>query len=256
MADGTSIVSLTSHTPTPCKIQTNQVLVRVCCVALEGLDILLTREKSKNVDGYGFIPGRGFCGRVVEAGSGVLNLRKGDWVMGLLDVAKVRAPLWNWDSIHSYAYQCGALSEFVIVDKRRTAHCPPPTVSLTAEHLSVLAVCGVAAYRATSTLPGPLRESRILVLQAHDGAGALVAQQLVASGARVTVQIDSVEFIEKLRGLKLEAIKIGAPLAVLRALGNQDEAGSGAFDAVIDTVGGKEVWESCKAVFGSTGQVR
>jgi Alcohol dehydrogenase GroES-like domain len=85
-----SIVSLTSHTPTPSKVQTNQVLVQVWCVALEGLDVLLTREKSKNADGYGFVPGRGFCGRIVEIGHGISNLRKGDWVMGLLDVGKVR----------------------------------------------------------------------------------------------------------------------------------------------------------------------
>jgi NADPH:quinone reductase-like Zn-dependent oxidoreductase len=135
------------------------------------------------------------------------------------------------------------------------AHCPSPTASLTAEHLAVLAVSGVAAYRATNTLPGPLKDSRILVLQAHDGTGALAAQQLVAAGARVTVQIDSTDFIEKLRGLKLEAVKIGAPLAVLRALGEEGEDGLGVFDAVIDTVGGKELWESCKAVFGSAGQV-
>lgn len=120
----------------------------------------------------------------------------------------------------------------------------------------MLAVSGVAAYRATNTLPGSLKDSRILVLQAHDGTGALVTQQLVAGGARVTVQIDSAKFVEKLRGLKLEAVKIGAPLTVLRALGEQDEGGLGAFDAVVDTVGGKEIWDSCKAVFGSTGQVR
>ncbi|KIM25226.1 hypothetical protein M408DRAFT_74807 [Serendipita vermifera MAFF 305830] len=233
----TPIVSLTSHTPTPSKVQTNQVLVQVWCVALEGLDVLLTREKSKNADGYGFVPGRGFCGRVVEAGYGVSNLRKGDWVMGLLEVAK-----------------SGALSEFVVIEKRRITRCPAPTSSLTAEHLAVLAVCGVAAYRATSTLPGPHKDSRILVLQAHDGTGALVAQQLVAAGARVTVQIASADVMEALRGLKLEAVKIGAPLAVLRALGEQDEDGLGAFDAVVDTVGGKEIWESCKAVFGVMGQ--
>ena len=142
------------------------------------------------------------------------------------------------------------------MEKRRVTHCPSPTASLTAEHLAVLAVSGVAAYRATNTLPSPLKDSRILVLQAHDGTGALVAQQLVAAGARVTVQIDSANFIEKLRGLKLEAIKIGAPLAVLRALGEEGDEDLGVFDAVIDTVGGKELWESCKTVFGSAGQVR
>ena len=93
----TSIVSLTSHTPSPSKVQTNQVLVQVWCVALEGLDVLLTREKSKNADGYGFVPGRGFCGRVIEAGYGVSNLRKGEWVMGLLDVAKVRTSFHIFD---------------------------------------------------------------------------------------------------------------------------------------------------------------
>ena len=151
--------------------------------------------------------------------------------------------------------QSGALSEFVVVEKHRISHCPAPTTSLTAEHLAVLAVCGVAAYRATSTLPVPLKDSRILVLQGHDGTGALVAQQLVAAGARVTVQIDSADVMEALRGLKLEAVKIGAPLAVLRALGGQGEDGLGAFDAVVDTVGGKEIWESCKAIFGLMGQV-
>jgi hypothetical protein len=85
-----SSVGLSSSMPTPSKVQANQVLVQVFCVALEGLDILLTREKAKTVDGYGFVPGRGFSGKVVEVGYEVMNLRRGDWVMGLLDVSKVR----------------------------------------------------------------------------------------------------------------------------------------------------------------------
>ncbi|CAG8679673.1 4171_t:CDS:2, partial [Acaulospora colombiana] len=88
MIDDTPFVSLTSHVASPSKIQSNQVLVKVECVALEGLDVTLAREKSKTADGYGFIPGRGFCGRVLEAGYGVSTVRKGDWVMGLLEVAK------------------------------------------------------------------------------------------------------------------------------------------------------------------------
>ncbi|PVF96320.1 hypothetical protein CPB86DRAFT_709243 [Serendipita vermifera] len=232
MIDETPFVSLTSHIASPSKIQSNQVLVKVECVALEGLDVTLAREKSRTADGYGFIPGRGFCGRVLEAGYGVSNVRKGDWVMGLLEVAK-----------------SGALAEFVVLDKRRVHRTPPPTASLSAEHLAVLAVSGIASHRAVSTLPGNLKDSRVLVLQAHDGAGMLAAQELVAAGARVVVQIATEDLLETLRGLKLEAVKIGAPQAVLQALEGNDS-----FDAVIDTVGGKDMWETCKKLIGDAGQ--
>ncbi|KAG8819851.1 hypothetical protein FRC17_010320, partial [Serendipita sp. 399] len=234
LEDGSPIVSLSSHTPTPSKIQSNQVLVHVCCVALDGIDVLITREKSKSADGYGFVPGRGFCGRIIEAGLGVSNVRKGDWVVGLLDLTK-----------------SGALSEFVIVDKRRVHRSPIPTSSLTAEHLAVLAVSGVAAHRATSTIPGPVKDSRILVLQAHDGAGALATQELVADGAKVTVQIPNADQVEKLRGLNLESIKVGTPLAVLESLAGEEGP---PFNAVLDTVGGKDIWEACKRILGATGQ--
>ncbi|KAG8774704.1 hypothetical protein FRC15_001108 [Serendipita sp. 397] len=234
LEDGAPIVSLSSHTPTPSKVQSNQVLVRVCCVALEGIDILLTREKSKSADGYGFVPGRGFCGHIIEAGLGVSNVRKGDWVIGLLDLSK-----------------SGALSEFVVVDKRRVHKSPVPTSSLTAEHLAVLAVSGVAAHRATSTFPGPIKDSKVLVLQAHDGSGALATQELVAAGAQVTVQIPDAGQVEKLRGLSLESVKVGTPLSVLGAFKGAEVP---PFNAVLDTVGGKDIWEACKRIFGPTGQ--
>jgi D-arabinose 1-dehydrogenase-like Zn-dependent alcohol dehydrogenase len=102
-----------------------------------------------------------------------------------------------------------------------------------------------------STLPGILKDNRVLVLQAHDGAGMLAAQELVAAGARVTVQIATEDLLETLRGLKLEAVKIGAPQAVLQALDEDDS-----FDAIIDTVGGKDMWEACKKVIANEGQVR
>jgi len=139
-----------------------------------------------------------------------------------------------------------------LVDKRRVHLCPVPTPALTAEHLAVLAVSGVAAHRAVSTVPGVHSKARILVLQAHDGAGALASQELVASGALVTVQVANEDLLGKLKGLKLEAVKIGTPLEVLKALEEGDEP---RFDAIIDTVGGKEIWEACKRVFTTEGQV-
>ena len=88
-----SPVSFSSITPPPTKVQSHQVLVQVWCVALEGLDQLLTWDRAKTPDGYGFVPGRGFLGKAMECGGSVSSVRRGDWVMGVLDVGKVRYEL-------------------------------------------------------------------------------------------------------------------------------------------------------------------
>ena len=100
-------VSFSNITPPPTKVQSHQVLVQVWCVALEGLDVLLTRDRAKTPDGYGFVPGRGFLGKAMECGSSVTSIRRGDWVMGVLDVGKVRCerswsmPVLTWRTLHS-----------------------------------------------------------------------------------------------------------------------------------------------------------
>ncbi|KAJ4472029.1 hypothetical protein J3R30DRAFT_1020235 [Lentinula aciculospora] len=61
----------------------------------------------------GYIPGRSFVGRVLECGWDVSEdvTRKGEWVVGLLDVRK-----------------CGALQEFIVVDRHRVHRVPQPVV--------------------------------------------------------------------------------------------------------------------------------
>ena len=83
-------ISFSNITPPPTKVQSHQVLVQVWCVALEGLDVLLTLDRAKTPDGYGFIPGRGFLGKAMECGGSVSSVKRGDWVMGVLDTGKVR----------------------------------------------------------------------------------------------------------------------------------------------------------------------
>lgn len=87
--EGSSQVTFSSHTPTPSKVLANQVLLQVCSVVIDSLDLLLVQERSKSPDGYGFIPGRGFLGRIVEIGSTVTDFRRSDWVLGVLDIGKV-----------------------------------------------------------------------------------------------------------------------------------------------------------------------
>ncbi|KAJ3879594.1 hypothetical protein F5051DRAFT_370741 [Lentinula edodes] len=76
----------------------------------------------------GYIPGRSFVGRVLECGWDVSEdvVRKGEWVVGLLDVRK-----------------CGALQEFFVADRHRVHRIPHPTIpfqasssSASASHLS------------------------------------------------------------------------------------------------------------------------
>ena len=80
--------------------------MQVHAVGLDTLDSLIVHDKAgmngngggltggKGIGGgkAGFIPGRSFAGRVIECGWAVREevCRRGEWVVGLLDVKKVR----------------------------------------------------------------------------------------------------------------------------------------------------------------------
>ena len=98
-------VAFTAHVAPPSYVPESHVLVQVHAVGLETLDSLIVFDKSgmsgsgggsggKGVGGgkAGFIPGRSFVGKVVECGWAVREevCKRGEWVVGLLDVKKVR----------------------------------------------------------------------------------------------------------------------------------------------------------------------
>ncbi|KAL5527215.1 hypothetical protein ACEPAG_6006 [Sanghuangporus baumii] len=267
-------LSITSHTRPPTKVHSHQVLVQVYAVALDGLDDRIVSEKSARNDCYGFVPGRSFVGRVVEAGFEVNNVAKGDWIIGLLDVRK-----------------CGALAEFLVVEKRHVARCPHPSPSFTLEQLALLPLCGVPAHRAMRTAgidTDTERDSahgRVLVLQGHDGAGALVVQALAFAGMHVTAHIplhadiqrtrtpstssasssdpsdenehavhggtqhsSTREAEERVRRWGARGVRVGDAVEVV------ENCDAGAFDLVIDTVGGKRIWDACQRVLAASGQ--
>ncbi|GBE79129.1 hypothetical protein SCP_0203260 [Sparassis crispa] len=115
-------VAFTSHLPPPSFCPPSHVLVQVFAVALDGLDSLLVQEKIDDGSGgasagslrkgrAGFIPGRSFVGRAMECGFEVKDevCKRGEWVVGLLDVRK-----------------CGALAEFILVERHRVFRSPQP----------------------------------------------------------------------------------------------------------------------------------
>ncbi|KAF9558220.1 hypothetical protein CPC08DRAFT_692332 [Agrocybe pediades] len=258
----------------------------------------------------GYIPGRSFVGRVLECGWDVRDevAKKGDWVMGLLDVRKA-----------------GALAEFIVVDRRRIQRVPQPEnardvgvkdTGLSLEELALLPLCGLPAYRAVRTFVyafssakdkgtpssasrsgfdfgngngsvsarsvsdydvGPHRR-RALVLRGHDGAGAMAVQMLVRRGWRVSVHVpfssvpmnatqevgdrfmnatedrarrwgaDEVIFDDGEGGGGIDDGR-GAAVRVLDSLREDGDI----FDAVLDTIGGKEVREAAERLLRSTG---
>lgn len=139
MTDGG--LAFTSYRKPPDYIPGNSVLVQVWAAGVDetdsrllgtasgasGLDrrtslirsasVRSRRSVSEHSDGkdsipkVGFIPGRSFVGRVLECGWDVGDdiVKKGDWVIGLLDMKK-----------------CGALQQFIVVERHRLHRIPYP----------------------------------------------------------------------------------------------------------------------------------
>ncbi|KAH9077493.1 hypothetical protein EDB83DRAFT_2350325 [Lactarius deliciosus] len=173
----------------------------------------------------GFVPGRGVLGRVVECGLEVSSdiLRKGEWVIGLLDAKK-----------------CGALSEFVLLNRHHLHRAPQPSVPISAvihpqsaeapsfslESLALLPLLGVPAYRAIQTYAATKSSlssssGTALVLRGQDGVGGLATLMLRAIGVNVIVQVEpsialGTSIPRRLQGAwGVEGICVGAPRDLL-----------------------------------------
>ncbi|KAG2114776.1 uncharacterized protein F5147DRAFT_743896 [Suillus discolor] len=184
-----SPLGFTVYRKPPVYVGGSSVLVQVWAVGLDDVDARLvgvhpplskqpspgtphkTEEKNdgKRPVPLGYIPGRSFVGRILEVGWDVdkHSLKKGDWVVGLNSVQK-----------------CGALTEFILVDRHRIHYVPHPNIpdqpslvlsslseddkvgqrnslvfpavnepnGLTVDELALLPLSGVPAYRAVRTL--------------------------------------------------------------------------------------------------------
>lgn len=240
-------------------------------VALDGLDALLVKEKANKSGGFGFVPGRSFAGRAIECGFEVRNVHKGDWVFGLLDLTKVLSLflfLWILCTDAFFPFQCGALAEFIIVDRRRIHRAPNISkTNLSLEQIAGLPLCGVPAHRAIRTLRAPGKECRALVLNAHDGVGALVTQMLVGQGVKVTAQVptkkieqgteeeekkeqEDMSFEDRARQLGATDVHTGDPLTIIASLNSS----SSQFDYILDTAGGRQIWDASRWILRTGGQ--
>lgn len=145
-----------------------------------------------------------------------------------------------------------------MVDKRRLIRCPRPSPTLSLAHLSLLPLCGISAHRALRSSDLVQKGARALVLQGQEGAGAFALQELASLGVRVTAQIPFQKDTEddevtrkteaRVRSWGASEVLVDYPVAAIESLPDNE------FDLVIDTVGGRNVWDTCRRVLRSTGQ--
>jgi hypothetical protein len=93
-------VKFTEATEPPSKLKSTELLVQVTATGLDFWDAARVDTLIRRGDGYGFVPGRSFVGRVLQTGLDV-KLKVGDFVYGLNDLAKVSLSSRPCDTLKS-----------------------------------------------------------------------------------------------------------------------------------------------------------
>lgn len=232
-APGKGKIVLGSHMPPPRKVSSTSVIVQVIAVAIDRVDRAIVQEKlTAEPTPTPFVPGRSFCGRIIDCGLDVKKLRPGDLVFGLQDLRK-----------------CGALAEFLTVHQDLVAMAPESRLS--AEQVAALPAAGVMVHQIVQNhcmiLP---KGSRVLVLNAHDSIGLLAMQEASRHGLVIVAQVppNTSEGVSICRANGAAEVVTGDPLWAINMLHESS------FSLVIDTVGGRHIYDACRRILASHGQ--
>jgi NADPH:quinone reductase-like Zn-dependent oxidoreductase len=178
------------------------------------------------------VPGRSFCGRVMETGWEVKRMKKGDMVFGLQSSRK-----------------CGALAEFMTIDQNLLAKAPENC--LTTEEIAALPSVGVMAHQLMTNHCSQLkRGSRLLILNAHDGVGLLTMQESANLGLIIVAHCpDSIsDGVALCEANGAHEVVIGDALWAINSLHE------GSFDLILDTVGGRKIYDASRRILAFEGQ--
>ncbi|KAK4052098.1 hypothetical protein OIV83_002392 [Microbotryomycetes sp. JL201] len=236
MFEPTRDLTYSTLQPLPKKVKSDEVMVQVFAAGLDRLDIERTKEMASRQDGFGFVPGRAFYGKVLDTGIEIKLVKRGDLVFGLMPMKK-----------------SSTLSEVITVPKDRVTIAPSAS-QLTVEQIASLPVTAVPALQAMETICDQLpRGSKILILNAHEGVGALsvqLADYLRPSKDLFVVAhcpITAYEGAEYCRAAGASHVIVDEPLATLNGLHESE------FDVVIDTIGGRRLYDAARRVLHHTG---
>ncbi|KAK4050573.1 hypothetical protein OIO90_005040 [Microbotryomycetes sp. JL221] len=234
--DAVRDLSYSNLQPLPKKVKSDEVMVQVFAAGVDKLDVERTKEMASRPDGFGFVPGRAFYGKVLDTGIEVKLVKRGDLVYGLMPMKK-----------------SSTLSEVVTVPKDRLTVAPSDS-PLSVEQVAILPVTAVPALFAMEMLCGQLpRGSKILVLNAHEGIGNLCLQ--LANHLRPArdlfvvahCPITAYEGGEYCRATGASHVIVDEPLSTLNGLHESE------FDVVIDTIGGRRLYDASRRVLHHTG---
>lgn len=224
----------------------NEVLVRVSAVSLNFRDKVIIEGGMGNGMPMPFTPGSDMAGVVEAVGPGTTRFSPGervistffpDWIDGKLPNT-ARNP--RYDTI-GYAFQ-GVLAEYVIMNEAWLVKSPQ---SLSDAEASTLVCAGLTAWFALVERGG-LRAGETVLIQGTGGVALFALQIAKAVGAEVFITSSSDE--------KLAAAKaLGADHGFNRKKEDWVDAvhrltGERGIDHVVDTVGGRNVADSVRAV--------
>ncbi|WFC98913.1 hypothetical protein MYAM1_001646 [Malassezia yamatoensis] len=225
-------VALSSHVAPPRKISPTQILVQIIAVAIDNIDRALLRERAQSDPGQPWVPGRSFCGRVIESGWDVKKIRKGDTVFGLQDYRK-----------------CGALAEFMSIDQDLCALAPEGR--LTAEQIAALPCTGIMVHQIVQNhcmvLP---RGARILILNAHDGIGLLAMQEASRLGLIIIAHVPA----HAADGVSICEANGATEVVTGEALWAINLLHESSFNLIVDTIGGRAIYDACRRILAHQGQ--
>lgn len=224
----------------------NEVLVRVSAVSLNFRDKVIIEGGMGNGMPMPFTPGSDMAGVVEAVGPGTTRFSPGervistffpDWIDGKLPNT-ARNPRYDTTG---YAFQ-GVLAEYVVMNETWLVKSPQ---SLSDTEASTLVCAGLTAWFALVER-GTLRAGETVLIQGTGGVALFALQIAKAVGAEVFITSSSDE--------KLEAAKaLGADYGINRKKEDWVDAvhrltGERGIDHVVDTVGGRNVADSVRAV--------
>jgi len=119
---------------------------------------------------------------------------------------------------------------------------PAVTNTLSLEQIAVLPLIGIPARRAVRTVPSTTPKRKALVLHAVSGSGALITQELTSLGVQVVAQVDPTQE----NGFHWATSNGASEVVVATPLKAMEQLQESSLDVVIDTVGGKAIWDSSR----------
>ncbi|GAA5824878.1 hypothetical protein JCM3770_002188 [Rhodotorula araucariae] len=221
------------------RLRSDEVLVEVIAAAVDRWDRERVWQLARGTSGAGWVPGRAVVGKVLDVGDAVSKVKKSELVWGLSPLRK-----------------SGGLASLVILSRDQLSTAP---ASLTPESSAALLAAATLAMLIMKSLCDSLpRGSKVLVLAADSDVGFYCLQlarhyRPGVSGSRDLWMVAQCPMSvpdgeTRLREAGATDVLREEPLAAINGLHE------GSFDVVIDTIGGRRLYDASRRILHHSGR--